>query len=49
MPTSPDAKTRMWNLQEQAEIDRLWREVEIARALCERSFSPDNDRRLMQA
>jgi hypothetical protein len=39
----------MWNLQEQAEIDRLWREVEIARALCERSFSPDNDRRLMQA
>jgi hypothetical protein len=47
--THPDTKTRIWNLQEHAEIARLWRDLEIARALCEHSSSPDNDRLLMQA
>jgi len=47
--THPDAQARMWHLQECAEIDRFKRELDIARALCERSSSPDNERRLTQA
>jgi hypothetical protein len=39
MPTSPGAETRMWNLQEQAEIDRLWRGRDRARTMRARVFS----------
>jgi hypothetical protein len=47
--THPDANTRMRNLQEDAEIDRFRRELEIARMLCEHCTSPDTEWRFMQA